>query len=85
MRRSFARAINPDGLAGEIEHFLTGRGSAVEPDVPAAPVFTDIGDSTKRATMLGNPAAAMIGPTHVRSSTEHQMDRPASRAGTAAL
>lgn len=48
-------AGDPDIIADEIEHFLTGRRRAAEPDrVLATVVFTDIVDSTKRAATLGD-------------------------------
>jgi hypothetical protein len=47
MKQSFALAINPDAVADEIEYFITGAGSAVQPDGPATQVFADSVNSTK--------------------------------------
>jgi class 3 adenylate cyclase len=50
-------AGDPETIAGEIEEFLTGARSGGRPDrVLATVLFTDIVDSTKRASELGDAA-----------------------------
>ena len=50
-------AGDPEAIAGEIEEFLTGARSGAQPDrVLATVLFTDIVDSTKRASELGDTA-----------------------------
>ena len=51
----FGERETTDRIAGEIEEFLTGSRTAVEPDrVLATVLFTDIVGSTKRAAELGD-------------------------------
>src|SRR5437899_565604 len=58
-------AGDPEAVAGEIEEFLTGARARAEPDrVLATVLFTDIVDSTRRASELGDRAWLQLRDRH---------------------
>jgi class 3 adenylate cyclase len=65
----FPWLTNADVVLGEIEEFLTGTRHAPEPDrVLATVLFTDIVDSTKRATEMGDPSWHRLLDEHDRTA-----------------
>ncbi|MEA2391304.1 MAG: hypothetical protein QOK31_1413 [Solirubrobacteraceae bacterium] len=78
-------AGNPEAIAGEIEEFLTGARSGGSADrVLATILFTDIVDSTRRATELGDRAWREMLERHdalVRSQLDRFRGREVKQTG----
>jgi pimeloyl-ACP methyl ester carboxylesterase len=78
-------AGDPEAIAGEIEEFLTGARAGARPDrVLATVLFTDIVDSTRRATELGDSAWRQVRERHdalVRSQLERFRGREVKQTG----
>lgn len=78
-------AGDPEAIAGEIEEFVTGTRAGGRPDrVLATVLFTDIVDSTRRASGLGDSAWRQLRERHdalVRSQLERFRGREVKQTG----
>ncbi len=78
-------AGDPEAIAGEIEEFVTGTRAGGRPDrVLATVLFTDIVDSTRRASELGDSAWRQLRERHdalVRSQLERFRGREVKQTG----
>ena len=78
-------AGDPEAVAGEIEEFLTGARARAEPDrVLATVLFTDIVDSTRRASELGDRVWLQLRDRHdalVRAQLERFRGREVKHTG----